>query len=629
MDIAGYKINKKIGEGAMAAVFLADQLSLGRQVALKILAPALACQKDLTVRFLNEGRIVAYLNHPQIVSVYDLGAHDHHYYLAMEFLSGGTLEQRIKTGMSTAQALRLITTICRSLSFAHMHGVIHRDIKPQNILFRNDNTPVLTDFGIARLMNSDPGLTIPGRTVGSPLYMSPEQICGRKIDERSDLYAIGILFYKMLTNRLPYQSDQFVDIALMHKTAPIPVLPDELSVFQPLMDKLLAKMPDDRYGSAQELIDALEQIESQNTFPAPDTNDGLNSAGHQVRKLDGRRLHFIHKRDNPADDATQPSIAPQVGGPDDDERMTNSEGNEPTQSDQHVPQMIHRASFREKSKITWRKKLAAAGAMLAVVGGVYFFNAFETSTLVSQVSTKSSPPSHEVATSHLGLYRDREKGESNKRILPAPPPEDVPALPQDPIGDRQKVERKIAGLLAKAEKQLADYRLSAPTGDNCYETYQQILSLDPSNQAAELLLVKIGGAYHRLAKTNQTRGQFQKSLASVGKGLMLLPEDNALLALQAELKAELARQTERLQQQALQIEQQKRVQAAQQTVMERKQQTEAEVAIHGVVDVENERQTNQSDGLETEENSEVKTETENPEATKKDTVRRNRLFGTF
>jgi tetratricopeptide (TPR) repeat protein len=291
--------------------------------------------------------------------------------------------------------------------------------------------------------------------------------------------------------------------------------------------------------------------------------------------------------------------------------------------------MNHQASFRGKSKITWRKKWVGAGAMLVVVGGIYFYNAFDTSTQVSQVSATSSPASHEVATSHLGLYRDREKDESNKRVLPAPPPNDVPALPEDPIGDRQKAERKIAGLLAKAEKQLADYRLSAPTGDNCYETYQQILSLDPSNQAAELLLERIGKAYHRLATANQTRGQFRKSLASVGKGLMLFPEDKALLALQAELKAELARQSERLQQQALQIEQQKRVQAAQQAAMKRKQQTEAEVAIHGVVDVENERKTNQSDRLETEEKSEVKTETENPEATKKDTVRRNRLFGTF
>lgn len=631
MDIAGYKINKKIGKGAMATVFLADQLSLERQVALKILAPALAWQRNLTERFLAEGRIVAYLNHPQIVSVYDLGAHDHHYYMAMEFLPGGTLEQRIKTGMSTAQALQLITTICRSLSFAHTHGVIHRDIKPQNILFRNDNTPVLTDFGIARLMNSDSRLTIPGRTVGSPLYMSPEQICGRKIDERSDLYAIGILFYEMLTNRLPYQSDQFVDIALMHKTAPIPVLPDELSVFQPIIDKLLAKMSDDRYGSAQELIDALEQIDSQHPFSAPDTHDRLDFVGHRVRKLDGGGLHFVHKRNNLADDATQPSIEPPVGGSD-DERKINSEGDETTQSDQHVRQMNHRAPSHKKSEITWRKKMVAAGAMLAVAGGIYFYNAFEMST---QASTQSSPPAHEEVSLHLGLYRGHEKSNPNEQLLLVSPPDGKPALPQDPIGDQQKVKhqkkvkQKIADLLAKAEKQLANDNLNAPAGDNCYETYQQILSLDPSNQAAELLLVKIGGAYHRLAKANQAQGQFQKSLLNVGKGLMLLPANKALLALQAELKAELDRQTERLRQQAQQIEQQKRARTAEQAAMERKQQTETKFAVHSVEDVKHEQQTNQRVERKTEEKSEIKIKIENPEATKKDTGRRSRLFGTF
>jgi serine/threonine protein kinase len=625
MDIAGYKIDRKIGEGAMATVFLADQLSLGRQVALKILSPALACQRDFTVRFLNEGRIIAHLNHPQIVSVYDLGANDHHYYLAMEFLSGGTLEQRIKSGMSTAQALQLITTICRSLSFAHMHGVIHRDIKPQNILFRNDTTPVLTDFGIARLMNSDPGLTIPGRTVGSPLYMSPEQICGRKIDERSDLYAVGILFYEMLTNQLPYQSDEFVDIALMHKTAPIPVLPDDRSVFQPIMDKLLAKKPEDRYGSAQVLIDALEQIDSQNTFPAPDTDGRLDLVGHRVRKLDGGKLHLIHKQDNLADDTTQPSIEPLVGGSD-DERMITSEGNQASQSDQPTLEMKHGAPFQKKSKIAWTKRWVAAAAVAAVAGGIYFYYSFETPT---QEFAKSSPPGHAQASSNLGIYRSHGKDESNKQRLLIPTPDDEPALPTDPIGDRQKVEPKIASLLAKAEKQLANHRLSAPAGDNCYETYQQILSLDPSNQAAELLLMKIGRAYHRLAKANQAQGQLQKSFANVGKGLTLLPEDKALLALQAELKAELARQTERLQQQAQQIEAQKRAQATVRAAMKRKQQTETEVTIHGVEDVKNERQINQSVGLETEETSEAKIKVENPEKTKKNTVRRNRLFGTF
>jgi serine/threonine-protein kinase PpkA len=654
MDITGYKIKKKIGKGAMATVFLADQLSLGRQVALKILAPALACQRELTVRFLNEGRIVAHLNHPQIVSVYDLGSHAPYHYLAMEFLPGGTLEQRIRAGMRPGQALQLITTICRALSFAHMHGVIHRDIKPQNILFRNDNSPVLTDFGIARLMNSDPGLTIPGRAVGSPLYMSPEQICGGKIDERSDLYAVGILFYKMLTNRLPYQSDQFTDIALMHKTAPIPVLPDDLSLFQPLMDKLLAKMPDERYANAQALIDALEHIESQHPFSTTDIHH-IDFVGYPVRKLDGGKLHSIRERDGSTDDGTQPAIEPGAGGSADAPRIA-AQGSGGPQSRQRARQMNPGAPLRKKSNITWKKKWIAAGGVLAVAGGIYGYGSFETPP---RLVSKSWPPGKGEASPDHGLYRGRVIGQSTKPVPPAASPDETTARTQDPVDHRKKVEQKIAGLLAKAEKQLAAGSLGAPAGDNCYETYRQIVSLDPSSKAAESLLVKIGGAYHRLAKANQARGQIQNSLVNVGKGLMLVPEDKALLDLQAELKARLAGQTERLRQQARQIEQQKQAQAAQQAAMKRKQQAEqaaqqaamkrkqqaeqaaqqaamkrkqqaeAESVKNGATDVKPDRQTGQGVEPETEKAPQVKTETEHRETIKKEPARRNRLFGTF
>lgn len=272
----------------MASVYLAVQTSLGRQVALKVLAPALAAQRGFTTRFLNEGRIIAYLKHPQIVNVYDLGSHHHNYFLAMEFLPAGTLAQRIRKGISPARSVQLIKQIATALGFAHQQGVIHRDIKPQNILFRDDGLPVLTDFGIARLMDGGPQLTIPGRTLGSPLYMSPEQINGCTIDARADLYALGILFYKMLTNKLPYESDQIMAIALMHKSAPLPILSDDLSAFQPIVNKLLAKNPDHRFPSAQELIDALARIESEPIFTARETDRsdavpqpraGLDAAG--------------------------------------------------------------------------------------------------------------------------------------------------------------------------------------------------------------------------------------------------------------------------------------------------------------------------------------------------------------
>lgn len=524
----------------MASVFLADQVSLGRQVALKVLDPALACQRNFTARFLNEGKIIAQLNHPQIVSVFDLGSHQHHYYLAMEYLSGGTLERKIKHGMDTAQALKLITTICRSLRFAHLHGVIHRDIKPQNILFRNDDIPVLTDFGIARLMEGDPSLTIPGRTVGSPFYMSPEQICGRRIDERADLYAIGVLFYEMLTHRLPYRSDQFVDIALMHKEAPIPALPPKLSEFQPLIDKLLAKAPDDRYANAQELIDALEHIHRKSDATVLSRNDNVHSTRLQIRKLDGAKLHCIDGRNPKTEATTQPAVDPSQGAASAEPGATSKEdGDAP--SDPSNLEITPLAPPPQQREGMWKKRLIALGATLAVAGGFYvFFHPFSMSTQIISKPVQSNPNQNEAR----------------------------PASNQ-PVGKRQLNDQKIANLLANAQRQLADYRLSSPAGDNCYETYRQILSIDPSNRAAESLLKKIGEAYRKLATTEQTQGQFQKGLMHVEKGLSLLPRDKSLLALQVELKAQLTKQTRRLAQQARQLEKQKHMRAAEQATMEK------------------------------------------------------------
>ena len=634
MDIPGYKIYRKIGEGAMASVFLAEQESLGRKVALKVLAPALANQRDFMVRFLNEGRIIAYLNHPQIVSVYDLGSHNHHYYLAMELLSGGTLEQRIRYGMGRAQALNFIITICRSLSFAHNHGVIHRDIKPQNIMFRDDNIPVLTDFGIARLMNSDPRLTLPGRTIGSPLYMSPEQICGHKIDERADLYAIGILFYEMLTNQLPYHSDRFVDIALMHKTAPIPVLPDELTVFQPLLEKMLAKKPDDRYASAQELIDALEQIDSENALPDKDAGLKLISVEQQVHRLEGGKRHNIVRPDDPVTGTTQPTIEPPL----DDPHGAAPNADPETHQTQHLIRSTRKknlpASGPQKRLAMWKKGAVAAGAFLAVSGSIYYYLPISTSSSIStavstQITPAPFPPADDESTRRMGLYSNQDGSDQHRQILSVQAQKKLPVPLQKSTVDPQAVDQKIAELLAKAQTQLASYRLSSPAGDNCYETYRQIVLLDPANQAAASLLEKIGGAYHTLAMENQAKGRFQKGLSNVGKGLTLLPEDKALLALQNELKRDLEGQTRRLAQQARQIEQQKRFKAAQRAAMEKRQQAEIEFEVQRLKEVERKLMELQRAEAKKSEESEVKSDMKKPEATEKDSGRRTRLFGTF
>ncbi len=197
MKIPGYRIEKEIGHGGMSTVYLAEQESLKRQVAIKVMSPALAADRTFGERFFAEGETVAQFNHPHIVAVYDLGAEGHNYYLIGEYISGGDLRGRLEQGrISPADALNITRQIADALGFAHAKGYVHRDVKPGNIMFRDTGAAVLSDFGIAKAMSGDGGKTATGTSIGSPHYMSPEQARGKKVDGRSDLYSLGVVLYE-------------------------------------------------------------------------------------------------------------------------------------------------------------------------------------------------------------------------------------------------------------------------------------------------------------------------------------------------------------------------------------------------------------------------------------------------
>ncbi len=266
MKIPGYTILRELGQGGMATVYLARQERLGREVALKVMKPQALGGDEFIARFIKEGQIIARLQHPQIITIYDLDVAEGLYYFSMEYLPGGTLLDEIKRGLPASRALSIARKIAEALAVAHARGVIHRDVKPQNILFRTDGTPVLTDFGIARAITPGPEslqFTRVGMVIGSPQYMSPEQCLGQPLDPRSDLYSLGVVIYQMLTRRLPYKADDAVSLAMKHCQDPIPRLPEPLAVYQTLIDKLLAKQPEDRFTSAGQLIRTLETLESE------------------------------------------------------------------------------------------------------------------------------------------------------------------------------------------------------------------------------------------------------------------------------------------------------------------------------------------------------------------------------
>jgi serine/threonine protein kinase len=261
ITIPGYRIESLLGQGGMAGVYLAIQESFERQVALKVMSPLLNSDPSFAARFKREARIVAQLSHASIVPVFDVGEYQSRHYLSMEYLPGGDLKRRILEGERDLNlALNVCTALCGALELAHRKGFVHRDIKPENILFRADGTPVLTDFGIARALDSGRSMTVAGMLVGTPNYMSPEQVKGLELDGRSDLYSVGIVFFEILMGAVPFKADSSLTTALMHVSDPLPPLPPEYAAYQEFLDCLTAKDREERFASGAEVARALRVI---------------------------------------------------------------------------------------------------------------------------------------------------------------------------------------------------------------------------------------------------------------------------------------------------------------------------------------------------------------------------------
>jgi serine/threonine-protein kinase PpkA len=263
-EIPGYKILEPIGRGGMAVVYLALQESLGRQVALKVMEPALASDRLLCERFLKEGHFIARMSsHQNIVTVYDIGCHGQCYYMAMEYIPAGSLKDRLAHGDRPERPLAVIRDIATALKHAHDGAIIHRDVKPGNILFREDGTAVLTDFGIAKAEDTETQFTQIGTTVGSPAYMSLEQRIGAGVDARSDLYSLGVVLFELLAGYKPFSGQGAGGMGQAQQSGRIPQLPDELYAYQDIINRLLANHPADRYQDAGSLIAAIEDFEAE------------------------------------------------------------------------------------------------------------------------------------------------------------------------------------------------------------------------------------------------------------------------------------------------------------------------------------------------------------------------------
>ncbi|MGQ0592032.1 MAG: protein kinase domain-containing protein [Gammaproteobacteria bacterium] len=475
MQIKGYSIRHAIGEGGMATAYLAIQESLGRPVVLKVLHTARSANPQEVERFKKEGRIIASLNHPNIITVFDIDTAGDAVYLAMEYIEGGDLRKRMSGILTPYEALDILIKVGGALSAAHKKGIIHRDVKPANILFRKDGTPLLSDFGIAKQTAGDNDLTQTGIFLGSPNYMAPEQAETGSIDGRADLYSLGVIFYEMLTGMKPFYADSAVDVIVQHKRAPIPTLPTGLDQYQALLNLMLAKHRKDRFRDAESLLHYVRHLLQSGTLKTE------------------------------RDVAQAPEI--DVSGP---QPFT-------THHDQAREIALPRAPRSRRTRY-W----LCGGLGAAVIGYVALYYA-ESSVGIALAPTPPAagrliatlPPKSSPTSTTPPKLMDRGTTLVDRgTTLGAPASDEV-----------------VQALRWLARKSLADYRLTDPPRDNAFYYYSRLRDIEPGNEEARRGILEIANRFALLAERELASQRYREARSYVAMGLHIDPANASLVAL--------------------------------------------------------------------------------------------------
>jgi len=591
IKIPGYELIEEIGAGGMAKVYLGMQVLLERKVAIKILHQRLSSEsEEFKKRFFTEGKVLAKLQHDNIVSIIDIGEVDGMLYMAMEYVENGTLTDWLKTKEVTVdQAIQLCSKVGLALHSVHLKHIVHRDLKPSNILLRDINRPLLTDFGIARQTDQDQGLTQTGHILGTLQYMSPEQIRGMHVDHRSDIYALGLLFYRLLVGRLPFVANSQYDLSRMQCEDPPAPLPPQLADIQPVMDAMLAKDPADRFQSCLEFCKAVQNLSVTDEDFASELEGAtriydpseLSSGGFRTGRQSGQ---YSERHSGQYSDR-------------------HSERFSERHSGQFTGQTDPRASgtYEQTRMMTGQQGKPASGALkkflmfglpllvIVLAAGLYFTMFYVPSSGLSDADQRrvenylrrveanlmklqiDSPPEDNAVyelRKALALAPDYPPTLDKARqiaefyetdaldLIDENKPEEAVdvirrGLEVDPAYESLLLlEEEIGGLLAAKQLQAdiaeglniaADYQsrgmLIEPDETNAYTAFKKVLELDPQNRLAQQGLESILNTLLDEAKQNLSNDDLQTASAQVLKADSLFPNSRLVTDISTQITA--------------------------------------------------------------------------------------------
>ncbi len=551
IQVPGYLIKREVGVGGMAMVYLAVQTSLEREVALKVMNPAMVSDPSFSRRFMQEARTLASLAHPNIVAVYDVGITEEKlHYFSMQHLPNGDFLGRIHHGVPESEVVRVLAGVARALGYAHQRGFVHRDVAPGNVLFDINDNPVLTDFGIARAVTKTSRITNAGVSVGTSHYMSPEQARGGEVDGRSDIYSLGALAYEALTGNPPYNGEDGFAIAYAHVFEPVPRLPEEKQRWQGLIDKSMAKDPSERYQNTEEFLAELSRLEPLSRAPASSSAATLNMA------LPAGLVVPVTATSTPvavpasgAAAASAAATSPPASAP---AAQRESSVAEPALADLptgpgravHItkpnPLSAARAPRGPVPKAVWIVLGTLMLGAILVTMGIWQQRADKplaqpagaatdpvavpapdgapplTANPTAATDSNPDPVGFDAESStDIGLTdAGEELGEDG---LPLAADPEMEAQMRDALATT--VVDPIAFLTAMGRADIAAQRLSQPPGRNATDRYNLLLRMRPDSSEAKTGLVNTGRAFMRLAEERLAEGKIAEWMDYAGRAI--------------------------------------------------------------------------------------------------------------